>query len=239
MTKTPTAEARRAQAQKVEAQKAEEETEAGSGSPAGAASGQAPVMPEKPVKENPHLSELGGREEWERFLSQVREAKLTLGIWLMSAEVAGIENGSLILSFTSQNKFAMEMIREVRNRRLIETHLEKFYGRKFTVEACENVKIDAVCTAGPQAELAMQARTSPKRGGGREDQPAGPGTVQIEAGALTDIDNAESGKAGKGKKGGKSSAGGKKAGGRGRRAADVDNPTLRKIMEGLDAELLD
>ncbi len=89
------------------------------------------------------LAPLGGREQWERFLAQVRESKLTLGIWLMSAEVVGVEDDRLILGFSPQNRFACEMIREEKNRRYIETHLERFYGRKFIVEAGEPANIGA------------------------------------------------------------------------------------------------
>jgi len=89
------------------------------------------------------LAPLGGKEQWERFLAQVRESKLTLGIWLMSAEVVGVEDDRLILGFSPQNRFACEMIREEKNRRYIETHLERFYGRKFIVEAGEPANIGA------------------------------------------------------------------------------------------------
>ncbi len=174
-------------------------------------------IPETPVKENPLLAALGGKEEWERFLAQVREAKLTLGIWLMSADVAGVEDGSLILSFTPQNRFAMEMIREKKNRRLIESHLEKFYGRKFTVEACESVDLKGGGRADRQAEMEIKARTKPRSGSNpaestSEDSPAA-GTIPVK----------------KPRGGTKNKS----------RAVKVDNPTLERIMDGLDAELLD
>ncbi len=79
------------------------------------------------------LARLGGREQWERFISQIRESKLTLGIWLLSAEVEGIEGDRLLLSFSPQHRFAGEMIREEKNRRYIESHLERFFGKKLTI----------------------------------------------------------------------------------------------------------
>ncbi len=79
------------------------------------------------------LARLGGREQWERFISQIRESKLTLGIWLLSAEVKGIEGDRLLLSFSPQHRFAGEMIREEKNRRYIESHLERFFGKKLTI----------------------------------------------------------------------------------------------------------
>ncbi len=164
-----------------------------------------PAISESPVKENPLLAALGGKEEWERFLAQVRETKLTLGIWLMSADVAGVEDGSLILSFTPQNRFAMEMIREMKNRRLIESHLEKFYGRKFTVEACETVELKGGGRADRQAEMEIRARTKPRgsgvKGSSTAEKPQSPEKTS--------------------------------------RAVKVDDPTLERIMDGLDAELLD
>ncbi len=177
--------------------------------------------PEIPVRENPLLEALGGRDEWERFLAQVREAKLTVGIWLMSAEVAGIEDGNLILSFSPQNRFAMAMIRDAKNRRLIEDHLEKFYGRKFTVETCETVDIK-VGSPDNQAKMEIDARTKPRPGGkepeGAEEGPE-PADRQV-AGAKP------------GKKGPRAAK--KKAG-----AAKTESPALDRIMKSLDAELLD
>ena len=178
--------------------------------------------PETPLKENPLLDVLGGREEWERFLAQVRESKLTLGIWLMTADVAGVEDGTLILSFTSQNRFAMEMIRETRNKRLVESHLEKFYGRKFTVEACEIVDLEGGGRSDRQAEMEITARAKPGTGGNAEepvtdDTPAG----DVPAAGARPAKNSRSGAK------------------RNARAAKVDNPTLERIMNGLDAELLD
>lgn len=86
------------------------------------------------------IAGIGGREKWERFISQVRESKLTLGIWLMSAEVIGIEKNRLVLSFSPQNRFASEMILEDKNRRYIESHLERFFGRKLTIAAADETR---------------------------------------------------------------------------------------------------
>jgi DNA polymerase-3 subunit gamma/tau len=102
------------------------------------------------------LEKLGGREQWERFLSQVRGAKLTLGIWLMSAEVKEVRGERLILAFSSQNRFAREMIREEKNRRYIESHLERFYGTKYVVEVGEDRLPDAE-QAGSEAPPAKQS----------------------------------------------------------------------------------
>ena len=191
-----------------------------------------PGIPETPVKENPLLESLGGKEEWERFLAQVRESKLTLGIWLMSADVAGIEGGSLILSFTPQNRFAMEMIRQAGNRRLIESHLEKFYGRKFTVETCETVELKDGGRPDSQAELEIKVRTKP-RSGGSTPEPAESGAA--ESGAVEE-DGVPGNSQAAGAKPGKKSNGNMK---RNSSAAKVNNPTLERIMKGLDAELLD
>jgi hypothetical protein len=83
------------------------------------------------------LSLIGGRDKWEIFLSQIRESKLTLGIWLMSAIVREVKDGNIVLGFDSNNRFAREMISESKNRRYIENHLEKFYGKKLTIEVTE------------------------------------------------------------------------------------------------------
>ncbi len=88
------------------------------------------------IDEGPY-SELGGREKWEQFLSKVREAKLPLGIWIFSAEVKGVKGDRLILGFSSQHRFAMEMVLEEKNKRFIEKHLEKFFGRKLIIETDE------------------------------------------------------------------------------------------------------
>ena len=80
------------------------------------------------------LSSLGGIGKWEIFLSQIRESKLTLGIWLMSARVMEVKDGSIILGFDSRNRFASEMVNESKNRRYIENHLEKFYDKKLAIE---------------------------------------------------------------------------------------------------------
>ncbi len=84
------------------------------------------------------LAALGGAEQWERFLSQVREAKLTLGIWLVSASVKRIAGDRIVLSFSPQYRFAREMIAEEKNRRFIEFHLERFFGRRLVVEVGED-----------------------------------------------------------------------------------------------------
>jgi DNA polymerase-3 subunit gamma/tau len=83
------------------------------------------------------LSSLGGRDKWEIFLSQIREAKLTLGIWLMSARVMEVKEGSIVLGFDSHNRFASEMVNESKNKRYIENHLEKFYDKKLAIEIIE------------------------------------------------------------------------------------------------------
>ena len=83
------------------------------------------------------LSSIGGRDKWEIFLSQIRESKLTLAIWLMSAVVKEIKDGSIVLGFDSNNRFAREMINESKNKRYIENYLEKFYGKKLTIEVTE------------------------------------------------------------------------------------------------------
>jgi len=191
-----------------------------------------PGIPETPVKENPLLASLGGKEEWERFLAQVRESKLTLGIWLMSADVAGIEGGSLILSFTPQNRFAMEMIRQAGNKRLIESHLEKFYGRKFTVETCETVELKDGGRADSQAELEIKVRTKP-RSGGSTREPAKSGAAES---GTSEEDGMPGNSQADGAKPGKKPNGPTK---RNSSAAKVNNPVLERIMKGLDAELLD
>jgi hypothetical protein len=204
--------------------------------------GSVETIPETPVKENPLLESLGGKEEWERFLAQVRESKLTLGIWLMSADVAGIEDGSLILSFTPQNRFAMEMIRQAGNKRLIESHLEKFYGRKFTVETCETVELKEGGRADSQAELEIKVRTKPRTGGSARE-PAKSGAVKsgpaesgvAESGAVEE-DGMPGNSQAAGAKPGKKPNGTTKGNSN---AAKVNNPVLERIMKGLDAELLD
>ncbi len=89
------------------------------------------------IDEGPYI-ELGGREKWEQFLSQVREAKLPLGIWIFSAEVKGVQGDRLMLGFSSQHRFAKEMVLEEKNKRFIETHLEKFFGRKLIIATDES-----------------------------------------------------------------------------------------------------
>ncbi len=88
--------------------------------------------------ESATLAELGGKEQWERFLSQVRESKLTLGIWLTSAQVREVTGDKIVLAFSSQNRFAQEMVSEDKNRRYIESQLERFFGRRFIVETGES-----------------------------------------------------------------------------------------------------
>jgi len=178
-------------------------------------------LPESPVMENPLLAALGGKEEWERFLAQVREAKLTVGIWLMSADVAGVENGKLILSFSPQNRFAMAMIGDMKNRRLIEKHLEKFYGRKFTVETCEMVDIRGG-RPDRQAEMEIGARTKPGGSAGAQEQ-----STEDPAPDASASDGVEQAKK-IGQAAEKSS-----------RPDAVANPALERIMDRLDAELLD
>ncbi|MCK4236651.1 MAG: hypothetical protein KAX38_06000, partial [Candidatus Krumholzibacteria bacterium] len=84
------------------------------------------------------FKDLGGKEQWERFLAHIRETKLTLGIWLMSAEVRGVKDDKLVLAFSPQSRFAREMIREEKNKRYIESHLERFFGRKLIIETGES-----------------------------------------------------------------------------------------------------
>ncbi|HMA75911.1 MAG TPA: hypothetical protein VKO43_01235, partial [Candidatus Krumholzibacteriaceae bacterium] len=48
-----------------------------------------------------------------------------------------VKNGNIILGFDSNNRFAREMVSESKNRRYIENHLEKFFGRKLTIEVIE------------------------------------------------------------------------------------------------------
>ena len=79
------------------------------------------------------LSKLGGREAWSKFLASVRESKLTLGIWLNSAKVKGVEENRLFIDFSPQNRFAREMVFEEKNRRYIENQLEKFFGRRYAL----------------------------------------------------------------------------------------------------------
>jgi DNA polymerase-3 subunit gamma/tau len=91
------------------------------------------------AEEDAILRELGGKEAWERFLSQIRETKLTLGIWLMSARVDRFSDNKLSLSFSPQNRFAREMVLEAKNRRFVEYHLERFFGKKIVLEALEHI----------------------------------------------------------------------------------------------------
>ncbi len=205
-------------------------------------------IPEAPVKDNPLLATLGGKDEWERFLAKVRESKLTLGIWLMSADVAGIEDGNLILSFSSQNRFALEMIRDPKNRRLIESHLEKFYGRKFTVEACEIDVVDTGVKPDKQAELEMNAKTEPRKDApaakespkkSDADAPAPGASVLDLSDSAKAVDTGNGGTDKKSDKNMDKSAEKKTVKNKTASAAKVDNPALNRIMDKLDAELLD
>jgi hypothetical protein len=95
------------------------------------------------AEEDAILRDLGGKEAWERFLSQIRETKLTLGIWLMSARVERFSENMLRLSFSPQNRFARERVLEEKNRRFIEFHAEKFFGRKIVIQASEHFESGA------------------------------------------------------------------------------------------------
>jgi DNA polymerase III gamma/tau subunit len=101
----------------------------------------APVV--RTAEEDKVLRDLGGKEAWERFLSQIRETKLTLGIWLMSARVERFSENMLSLSFSPQNRFAREMVLEEKNRRFIEFHAERFFGRKVVIQASEHFESGA------------------------------------------------------------------------------------------------
>ena len=61
--------------------------------------------------DDPALAMLGGKDQWERFLAQVREAKLTLGIWLMSASVSGVDGTKIDLAFSPQSDGAGGVLR--------------------------------------------------------------------------------------------------------------------------------
>ena len=104
------------------------------------------------------LGELGGKQQWERFLAQVREAKLTLGIWLMSAEVKAVRGDRLILGFSPQNRFAREMVREEKNKRYIELHLERFFGRKLIVDPDESVEEESKTAKSKTSETDKKQR---------------------------------------------------------------------------------
>jgi DNA polymerase-3 subunit gamma/tau len=127
--------------------------------------------PPRSAEEDATLREIGGREAWERFLSQVRETKLTLGIWLMSARVAGIAGERLCLSFNPQNRFAREMVLEEKNRRFIEYHLERFFGRKLLIEADERCET-AAGDVGSAAEAPKKRPASPELEAIAGDAPA-------------------------------------------------------------------
>jgi DNA polymerase-3 subunit gamma/tau len=123
------------------------------------------------AEEDAILGEIGGKEAWERFLAQIRETKLTLGIWLMSARVTRIAGERFCLSFSPQNRFAREMVLEEKNRRFIEYHLERFFGRKLVIEAgehCEGSAEDAVGNGGGTACEAAGGLTRPADGGAKQ-----------------------------------------------------------------------
>jgi DNA polymerase-3 subunit gamma/tau len=109
------------------------------------------------------LRDLGGKEAWERFLSQIRETKLTLGIWLMSARVERFSDNKLSLSFSPQNRFAREMVLEAKNRRFIEFHAERFFGRMIIIEAIEHFE--------SSAEREKSAAEAPKTGAPKPQAP--------------------------------------------------------------------
>lgn len=103
---------------------------------------------------NRALEDLGGREEWERFLSKVREAKLTLGIWLMSARVLEVNGNNIVLGFDSRNRFACGMVKEGKNRRYIEKQLELSFGKKFTIDVVETGKSGSEEKSPPESKPA-------------------------------------------------------------------------------------
>jgi DNA polymerase III subunit gamma/tau len=108
------------------------------------------------AEEDRILRDLGGKEAWERFLSQIRETKLTLGIWLNAARVDRFSENILMLSFRPQERFAREMVLEEKNRRFIEFHAEKFFGRKIVIQASEHFE--------STAEAQKSAAEAPKSG---------------------------------------------------------------------------
>jgi DNA polymerase-3 subunit gamma/tau len=125
-----------------------------------------PVPIVRTAEEEAILREIGGKEAWERFLSQIRETKLTLGIWLMSARVTRIGGERCCLSFSPQNRFAREMVLEEKNRRFIEYHLERFFGRKLVIEAAEHCEssvsgADGVPDGRPAAEAPKRRASNP------------------------------------------------------------------------------
>jgi len=120
-----------------------------------------------PEEENV-LRAIGGREAWERFISQIRETKLTLGIWLVEARVASIAGDVITLSFAPQRRFYREMISEEKNRRLIEYHLERFFGRRLAVETAEHSDTPAA-KQGPAAGISDAANGRPDSSGAGRD----------------------------------------------------------------------
>jgi len=121
------------------------------------------------------VSLLGGSEEWERFLSRIREAKLTLGIWLNSARVQEVDGSRLVLGFSSSNKFAREMIREAKNKKYIENHLESFFGRKFAIEVVETERpggiADKVRKPGKKKKRERKGNKDPRLESLPDDEP--------------------------------------------------------------------
>jgi hypothetical protein len=57
----------------------------------------------------------------------------------MSARVDRFSDNKLSLSFSPQNRFAREMVLEAKNRRFVEYHLERFFGKKIVLEALEHI----------------------------------------------------------------------------------------------------
>jgi DNA polymerase-3 subunit gamma/tau len=110
------------------------------------------------------FSGLIDKESWERFLSKMRESKLTLGIWLVSAEFRGVKGDRLLLRFSYQNRFAREMVLEDKNRRYIEAQLEKFFGKRLIV-ALEEAGVDV-------EESARKPPASPRIDESAKDAPA-------------------------------------------------------------------
>jgi DNA polymerase-3 subunit gamma/tau len=111
-------------------------------------------------------SGIEGSENWERFLSKIRETKLTLGIWLVSADFKGIRDDKLILRFSAQNRFAREMVLEDKNRRYIEGQLERFFGKKLRIE------LDEEGMDGETAESSRKPKAVPTMDESAKDAPA-------------------------------------------------------------------
>ena len=127
------------------------------------------------------LRELGGKEAWERFLSQIRETKLTLGIWLGSARAARLAGNMLGLAFSPQNRFAREMVLEEKNRKFIEYHLERFFGKKIYIEGAEHFDGAAAEQGSPAAAQGAAAEPAAREKAKR--RPADPALESIAEGA--------------------------------------------------------